>query len=263
MTTTTGSTKSKVPPWSLEPFERLMEHIERLDQLLDLSIGGISLIRELPDLVDPVATTVDKYAGEGTLERTKKEAALADREVREGFPLLHAQATIAVWSSIESTVRLFLAQWLRNEKKAMDVDIVQKLKVRFGEYERLSDEDRSFFIVDRIEQEVVAPLTNGINRFEALLEPFGLSGKVKDEVRRDLFELSHVRNALVHRYGVADKRLAEGCPWLKLTVGDPLRVNHDQTRRYLRAAVQYNIELILRISEYFGDDVSEHRQRHA
>jgi hypothetical protein len=154
---------------------------------------------------------------------------------------------------------LFLARWLRHEKRAMEIDIVQKLRIRLGEYERLDEEFRCFFIVDRIEQEVSAPLSSGVARFETLLTPFGLGGRVDESLKRDLFELSQVRNALVHRYGVADSRLVEACPWLKLKAGESIHLGSEHLRRYFEAVMKYNTELILRVGEYFGVDMSEYR----
>ncbi|QJW94913.1 hypothetical protein [Frigoriglobus tundricola] len=91
-------------------------------------------------------------------------------------------------------MRLFLARWLENEPSAFDSDAVQKLKVRICDYEKLQGEERYFFILDRIEQETVAPLKVGVKRYEVLLEQFGLSGSVEAGVQRDLFELNQVRN---------------------------------------------------------------------
>jgi hypothetical protein len=254
--------KGGAPSWAMEPFKVLLNQTERLHHLLRLSTKGIAMIQGVPRMVEVLNKIEDKPDEDAKqkLAQAKEEAELATREVREGFPLLNAQAAIALWSSLEATVRLFVGRWLRHEKTAMQVDIVQKLRVRLGDYERLDEENRCFFIVDRIETEVSAPLTNGVGRFEALLSPFGLGGSMDEDVKRTLFELSQVRNVLVHRYGVADKRLAEACPWLGVKAGDPVKLDHTHIRRYFEAVTQYALELIIRVGEHFGVDMAEFRK---
>lgn len=258
-----GDKKTGAPKWATQPFHDFMEQTERIHRLTDLSIKGISMIRSVPKIVEVLAK-VEKGSAKETdysFKRAKKEAELAQREVDEGFPLLHAQATIALWSALEATIRLFIARWLQNYRQAMDVEVIQKLRVRIGDYERLEGEDRFFYILDRLDQELSAPLKNGITRFERLLEPFGLSGLVDEDVKRNLFELNHVRNSLVHRSGLADRRLIDSCPWLKLTVGDPVKVDHAMVRNYFISVMKYITELIARVGEHFGVDMAEVRRK--
>lgn len=251
--------KPGAPKWATKPFRDFIHQTERLDQLLHLSMDGISMLRGVPKIVQALAKADGKSGEEvhDRLESAKKEAELAHREINDGFPLLHAQTTIALWSALETAIRLFLARWLQNYKQAMEVEAIQKLRVRIVEYERLEGEDRFFYILNRLEQELATPLKTGVKRFELLLEPFGLSGPVDEDVRRNLFELNQVRNVLVHRSGVADRRLVDSCPWLKLKVGEPVKVNHEMTDHYFQSALKYATELIVRIGEHFGVDMSE------
>ena len=41
-----------------------------------------------------------------------------------------------------------------------------------------------------------------------------------------------IRNVLVHRASKADRRIDEGCPWMKLTMGQQIVVN---TEMFMRA----------------------------
>lgn len=253
--------KTSAPQWATQPFHDFINQTERIAQLMDLSVKGISMLRGLPKIVEVLAKVENGSVEEGnySLERAKKEAELAQREVDEGFPLLHSQATIALWSALEATIRLFIVRWLQNYKEAMEVEVIQRLRVRIGDYERLEDEDRFFYILDRLDQELSAPLKNGITRFELLLEPFGLSGQVEKDVKHNLFELNNVRNSLVHRSGLADRRLIDSCPWLKLTVGDPVKIDYEMINKYFQSVMKYGMELIVRIAEHFGVDMAEFR----
>lgn len=251
------------PEWATQPFRDFIEQTKRLDELLRLSISGISILRGMPKIVEVLAKMQGESGKEtrDTLQRAKKEAELAKREVKDDFPLLHAQTTIALWSALEATIRYFLTRWLQNYEKAMEVEAIQKLRVKIGEYESLEGEERFFYILNRLEQELATPLKTGVTRFESLLDPFGLAGPVDEDVRRNLFELNQVRNALVHRAGLADRRLTNSCPWMKLKVGDPVKVDREMTTRYSESVANYALELIIRIGEHFGVDMSEFRSK--
>jgi hypothetical protein len=192
------------------------------------------------------------------LKRAEEDKLLAQREVDNDFPLLHEQATIALWSSLEALVRSFAAKWMEEVPAAWRTDAVKKLRVRVGDYESLEIADRCLWIVDLLDQDVGGPLRNGVTRFESLLEPFGLSGPVDQACQKALFELSQVRHALVHRSGIADRRLVDACPWLGLQPGDEMKVSHAMWRRYEQAIAQYVLELIQRIRVHHGLERYDH-----
>lgn len=249
--------KKRTPDWAMEPFERVLDQMEEADQILHLSTRGISVLRAMPQVVEAIAQAKPHESSDGEdpqarLERAKKEADLAQREVDRGFPLLHSQAVISLWGSLEDVVRTFLAKWLRNEPSAKQVDALRKLKICLGEYESMDEEDRCFYIVDRLQDEIASPLRRGVSRFESLLEPFGLSGSVDKDVQRNLYELYHVRNVLVHRSGLADRKLVEACPWLDVAVGDEVTVSHEAYAKYHASAAQYVLDLIVRVAGRFG-----------
>ena len=120
--------------------------------------------------------------------------------------------------------------------------------------ESLPHEDRPSYLLDLLEQEVASGLKLGVGRFESLLDIFGLSGAVPNFVRRYLFELSQVRNVLVHRRGIADRRLVDQCPWLKLQIGDRVVVRHEQMARYMTAGLAYAMTILQRLRCLFGKE---------
>ena len=226
---------------------------------MHLSIRGIPMLRGTPDIIEALALAQDQLSEPSTehrIEVAKKEAELAQREVDEGFPFLHAQGTVALWGALENVIRLFIARWLENFPNALEAEVVQRLRIRIGDYERLQGEDRFFYILDQLDRDLSAPPRSGVKRFEMLLEPFDLSGPIDDSLRKTLFEMSQVRNVLVHRGGRADRRLIEACPWLGFSVGDPVTITQDAYRRYMESVGAYVADLIARIGERFGNDMS-------
>jgi len=168
--------------------------------------------------------------------------------------LLHEQHAVALWSSLEAFIKTFVAEWLNNVEGAWQKDVVQNLKIRIGDYESLSPADKCLWIVDQIDQSVSGPLRNGINRFEALLQPFDMDGNLPDEYKKALYELSQLRHVIVHRSGKADRRLLSACPWLKLQLNERIKVSHQMWGIYSLATIEYIIELTQRVREQHGLD---------
>jgi hypothetical protein len=73
-----------------------------------------------------------------------------------------------------------------------------------------------------------------------------MSGPIEESTSKDLFEMSNVRNVLVHRSGIADRRFHERCPWRPETKGIRLTVSHTDYQRYLAAIHLYLFELLVR-----------------
>lgn len=188
------------------------------------------------------------------LARAAYEGDLAQREIDNGFPLLHEQATVALWSSLEALVRSFSASWLANRPGAWQTEAIKKLRVNLGDYEALEPLDRCLWVVDLLDKEAKGPFQKGVGRFESLLHPFQLDGAVEVECRKTLLELSEVRHAIVHRSGHADRKLIEACPWLSLKPGERIKVSNEMWLRYDDAVTQYVVEIIRRVRVIFGLD---------
>ena len=254
--------------WEMAPFHWFMEETKRLDQLLSLSMRGISMLQAAPKMVEALAA-VDRYKGKKDnpnhlteMKNAQEMADLANNEVRENFPLLHANNLVAIWSLLESVIRTFVAAWIANNPKAMTMITISKIKVRLGEYHYIPDADKPLYIAELLEEEIRANLRDGVNRFEAMLEPFGLNGEVSEEIKKGVFELGQIRNVLVHRGGYADRTLIDACPWLPFKVGEKIKISRDIYSRCFGAAHGYILELIIRIAATFGCDLSRFRTRH-
>ena len=94
----------------------------------------------------------------------------------------------------------------------------------------------------------------GVDGFERVLGCIGLSGEVDQEIKKVLWEMNHVRNVIVHRNSLADRRLIEACPWLDLKIGDKVRVSHKDLGRYQEALGEYLIAIIRRLGVKYDVD---------
>ena len=252
MSDSKSNDKPALPPWAIDSFSRFMEHQNEVGLILALSMRGITMLPGRHDAMKVVAKIPGtRVVEKENLERAARERDLAQREIDNDFPLLYEQATVALWGSLETLVRSFSASWLVNRPGAWQTEAVKKLRVRLGDYEALEPLDRCLWVVDLLDQEANGPLRAGVGRFESLLERFQLNGRVEEECRKTLFELSEVRHAIVHRGGHADRKLIEACPWLSLKPGERIKISHEMWLRYNDAVTQYVLEIIRRVRVTF------------
>ncbi len=244
-----------MPRWAAEPFFRLADHLKQASQLIILSIKGISALAATPQALRDLAAQEppsDAVPDQAHPDSTQNLAQLAQTEVNTGFPLLCAQATISLWADLENGLRTFLAAWFRHERSAKTIEPIQKLKVSLGRYEAMDSDERSHYIIDRLEQEMEPRSRRGIDRFESLFTAFGFETTLDERLKRDLLELYFVRNVLVHRRGIADRTFIQSCPWLPLSVGDQITITPQLYKKYMHAVTAYVVELLVRVGARFG-----------
>lgn len=263
----TGENKAHLPDWAFEPIRNFRDHTTEILDVLHLSCSGISMHRNRPDMIKWSAK-VDEFLeriGEkkehsrhdhgGTqdlLDEAERQANLAKQELEKGFPLLHAQALISCWTALEVYVENLLVAWLENDPTALEAEAVGKLKIPLWEYHQMDGRERNLHIVQLLQREQSGPLAAGVTAFEVQLRPFGLGGEVDRDISKDIFEASHLRNVLVHRRGVADRRLLNACPWMDLKLGEPVVMSQDEFARLTLAITHYAVIIHDRVRQHFG-----------
>ena len=250
--------RDKFPKWVGVPLWGYADKVGEIENAYKVARIGTSMLHGVGGGIAAVLRTMPEsmYLGgpdaEDKLKNTEELSKLAQREVENDFQVLNSQALLAHWASLESFIKSFVASLLENEPRAREADGIRKLQVRLGEYLALEERDRYVYIAELLDRETGNPLRAGVTRFEDLLGVFGLSGQVEENVRKTLFELNNVRNVIVHKGGIADRRLVEACPWLGLNQGDVVKVRSADLSRYSLACVSYVTGLLRRLGEYWG-----------
>lgn len=253
--------KRKVPEWALKAFKEFNEHQEYSWKVLQLSKSGLSMATHQPEIIAAIrhgeevsgrAASLNSEDFVKELAQSKAQAEFAQAEIDAGFPLLHSQAVIALWGSLETVVLSVLADWIVNRPAILRQAPWSTIKIAVGEYEVLDADQKASFLVSLMDQKLNTPMSSGISRFEKLLETVGLAGKFEDEKGRNLFEMQQVRNVLTHRRSIVDARFCKACPWLSMKPGNKLSVTSSMYTMYSTAAVAYPTELIYRTTEFFG-----------
>ena len=249
---TTTRTGPKTPGWATRPFQLFLDGIKVEHEVLQLCITSITKVTKFPSVMDAIHSALNTPETERDTTATEKMAKLAQRELDSDFKLLHAQATVSLWGSLETLIMDVVAAWIANRPELLRSRGWEKLRIKVGEYEELAPEDRATYLVALMDQSLGAPLKQGVSRFDALLQTIGLSVSINDDVRKALFELQQVRNLLVHRRGIVDKRFCEACPWLDLKQRQEVRVDRATFKRYSDSVQIYITEMIWKTGEAFG-----------
>ena len=173
-------------------------------------------------------------------------------ENREYINIIYRQATVALWSSLESFIYDFLVVWLKHEPSAWDKEAVGKIKISIRDFILMSEEERRYFVIDSMKQNTGSSLKQGVGVFESLLRSFGLGGKVDIDngVGRTIMELSNTRNVIVHKRGIVDKRMADNCDWLDLQIGDQLVISSEKFGEFTSAVGAYVQIIFERVKNY-------------
>lgn len=246
--------EGRLPTWSKSIFEAFVQQYRRQSELLNLSIAGITRLVGVPGMLNKLKAAIpggypDGEDGKARDRALEEQASLARREVDEDFPQLRAQAVIALWGSMEYLIRTLVASGLENMPNPPGAELLGRIKIRFGDWARLTSNERYLHLLDRVEQENGSGLRYGAAKFDIFLNLIGANISFDDSVRRALIELHQTRNLLVHREGLADRRFVEACSWLGKHEGEVVRVSGADYAKYFTAVGEYVHALIVNSRE--------------
>jgi hypothetical protein len=180
-----------------------------------------------------------KEGAKASLEYLQTLAAKATTELTLGFPTLHAHVTVSLWSIVENTLEDFVVEWIKFDPQVMNTAPVPKIKISLAEYMILDEDERARYVLNEIKQHLGCGSARGIEKFEKLLNFCGIGGPVDDDVRKNMLELSEMRNAIVHRGSSADRKLLQACPWLRFKPKEKIAIDHAMCDRYVGAVDSY------------------------
>ena len=245
---------SQLPEWIKVELLSHQASLLMTIQILELYRMSIMCLDNNPDFVQEYIKGLEQNLANTSVQPESSSLFLkqAVEHVEALFIELRARTVVALWGDLEDFILTLLAKWLENEPDAMKLEEVRKLKVELGLYEDLEISEKYSYLIELLEEKLKSKYKKGISRFEHLLAPFNLAGKVDERMRRNIFELQHVRNVLVHRRGITDRRLIEACPWLDLEIGQPLVIDHRTFMNYYSSVMDYSLTFNNRILKHFG-----------
>jgi hypothetical protein len=244
-----------------EPMRLLLEELMQLHDIIYVSVGALSVTQALPNAVEVLSQTerdeTKKSEYEKSLVETKRVADVAKKEIEKGFPFLFSQAALMLYAHLEGSIKRFIIEYFRQSKSILNIKEVANLKITFAEYSSLDETERYDYLFSLYEKNIAMGMQYGVTRFEALLGPIGFSGEVKSSIKQCIFELSQIRNNLLHRGGIADKHLIKSCPSLNLVLGDKVIVSREHYEKYHQAISEYVLVIAIRLGEKQGRNMDE------
>jgi len=247
----------KIPLWARKALAHLIYEAEDMYKLLHVTKKGIQHLQRIPRLYELLLNPNDPKnpVTEKDIERAREEAAIAQAEAEQDYRRSHQQFCISIWAHLESKIRMLCVGFVANEPHHLQSEKFRKIKVVISEYECLSEQEKAMFLIEQLENNVASPLRKGVNRFEDLLAVFGLSGKLEAQVTKNLYELNQVRNLIAHQEGKVDQRFSDSCPWLNISVGDPLNISTHDIERYFVSVMTYCKSITQRVAHNYGVDL--------
>jgi hypothetical protein len=258
-----------IPRYVAEPLRRFSDYHHDSIRLLHMCMRGISMQMALPQTVSALRQYEALHPNrefESEEEHAKKlkdaqaAAAFAEKEIKEGFPILNAHVLVGLWGALESGVEDSLVGALLNEPALLRVEPFAKVRVPLAEFESLERDERIRLLLQEVKRGQSTDRPQGIDGLERLLGYMNLSGEVDPEIKKTLWEMQNLRNVIVHRGSIVDRRLLKNCPCLKFEIGAALKVLHDDIHRYDHALHQYLREIVERLGRKYEVDLTQYSE---
>jgi hypothetical protein len=224
-----------------------IEEVIYLDRFTEVAWSGIEYAETLVDIIESISKSrvIDEDFKLSEFKRAEKLRIFALKEKTKGFPFLYRLAVIRLWSILEAAVDdLIIDNILK--KKYSNKELFTKLKGSLLEFIQMTDSEQTEYILELLKNELKLNIKSGVGRFDGLLDAIELSGSIPEIIRRNLYELSQVRNCLVHRNSKVDLRLVKNCPWMDIRVGASITLTDGDFRKYQLTCYWYLLELSTR-----------------
>ena len=115
---------------------------------------------------------------------------MAKSEIENGFPFLHNQASLILYSQLEGAVKRFIIEFFGIDGILTKIGELSKIKITIADYYNLNGTEKLEYLFQQYEKNVSIGMQYGVTRFEALLKPIGFAGEIDEDTRKNIFELS-------------------------------------------------------------------------
>jgi hypothetical protein len=220
-----------IPEYARKPLQSFLDYQEECSKLLECSMRGMLLLQNTLDA----------------------EATFVQQECMSGFPLLHAHTLVGCWGAFEAAMEDLGIGLLMNEPTWLQEEAFSRLKIPLAEFEILEKDERMLLLIQELQRGQGGNRKRGTASFEHVLNQFQLSGEVDPGVKQTIWEMYNVRNVIVHRASVADRRLVDGCPWMALKIGQLVVVTSKMSKSYADALFRYIRSLLAQLAQRYHD----------
>ncbi len=258
--------------WALQPFDAFVDYYLSDIKLLVLCEKALSRVPGFVDISkflyeydqDNKEISPEELSHhEKKIAKATDDAEFAKNEIDLGFPRLHAHFLLGIWGAHESLVENIVFSWLCNDSKVWERPEIRKVHISLADYEILTTrEDRARYVINQLQKSTKFTSAPAIAKMESLLDDIGLGGSLDEELKKKLFELGHIRNAIAHNSSIVDIKLLNNCPWLEYKVGERLLISCRGFTEYKIVLESYGTILLNRVREKLNLDPFNTNIRH-
>ena len=249
--------------WCAHPFVQFRQYVQDVGRLHYLTIRGAHALSHLHNTMQvlykgslPPSFPTEPDEAEAALENSRQITELALGEIASGFPIMHSHALVGLWGALEVCIDDIAVLTLQNDETIRSSNQLSRVKVSLMDIESLDQEERMRLLLSEAKRQIQSDARIGINAFEAILDLLRLSGGVESGISRDILEAQQLRNALIHRRGIVDRRVITRCPWLGANVGDHIVITNQQFSRLTRSMLEYASAVENRVNGKYGAPVA-------
>lgn len=248
-------------------FEKCILEFEHGILTMEVAMKGISMVRGMPQSLEvlneiyALKTGKKKNIQEQDIQKTRELSNFAEDQIKEGFPLLVQQTLISLWSFLEASIYDAAVQWLVISKfKTINIE-KKNIEVPFFEFQNASLADRAGYLIDSYLNKKSSK-TDSSHKFENLFEFIGWhkgGRKYKEyakrekvnerKIEKDIIEFSKIRNLILHKAGIVDKKFKTDCPWREDKLGSKIVITREEFGRYVASSMIYVVGIANRASD--------------
>lgn len=178
---------------------------------------------------------------------------IADKEIGDAFITSYSEAIVTIYSIVEAAVSNVARLIFPLVPEVAEHDKFKKASIPFAKIIGMDTENIYEYFYELYEREVTQGGKYGYNRFDAILKPLNIetSGKLKNNQANDIFELAQVRNVVVHKLGIADKKFIEIFPNFGIQSGSRIVIKQEQFKKYYMACRDFVLAIVTSVEERF------------
>jgi hypothetical protein len=180
------------------------------------------------------------------MQFAKTDAAFAAEEIKNEFNTVLSHHAVAIWAAVESTIEQLLINHIRKAPDSKERILASHPAIKGERLKTTTERDARSTI--RIWESSLTERST-IERAILMLNAFGVALQLDSNTKRQLTEMAEMRNVILHRRGRADQRLLEKCSWLRVKVGQEVRINPERLGGYIDASHKFAIELMGRLTK--------------
>jgi len=249
--------------WILEPLFAAIEYVAeetKVSGLLKRSLVHIEMGRPLLLFASKQLAEISEPSTMAALSRLLTEAPIQEEWAMElrstDYAALNAHSLVSIWGVLESCLENLVVLILTNDSGVLQKLASAGVKVDPSKVSHLLCEEEARTFYQKIENHARVK-GNVVLTYEAVLALFGLSAACPQHTD-SLLEANALRNCIMHRGGIIDKKAISQAPQLNQWLGKKYNLSSDSYLKYHDAVGAWLTSLLGSIieSKYVTNHVS-------